>query len=264
MLKTSTPTSTKNSMSRTERNIKLLVAYDGTDFSGWQRQDGGKERTAQGLLEAALAKLHKKPVNLSAAGRTDAGVHAAGQVANFHTDIQNMAAERFVPALNSLLPRDLRVLAAQETSPEFHARFNARSRTYRYYTIAERHALPHELRYALQLWRRPRIERLNSYARCLRGELDCSVFAAAKDPSHSRNRYLFGATFFVERDTLVFEITANAFLWKMVRSIVGTLLHCEEHDVSPDAFKALLASRERKLAGPTAPPHGLFLWNVAY
>ncbi|MDR2418638.1 MAG: tRNA pseudouridine(38-40) synthase TruA [Treponema sp.] len=251
-------------MSRTERNIRLLVAYDGTDFSGWQRQDSAKGRTVQGVLEAALARLHKRPVNLSAAGRTDAGVHAAGQVANFYTDIKNMAAERFVPALNSLLPQDLRVLAAQETSSEFHARFAAQSRTYRYYIIGERHALPHELRYALQLWRRPRVECLNSYARCLRGELDCSVFALSKDPSHSRNRYFFGALFFVERDTLVFEITANAFLWKMVRSIVGTLLYCEEHDVSPDAFRALLASGERKQAGPTVPPHGLFLWNVAY
>jgi tRNA pseudouridine38-40 synthase len=240
------------------------VAYDGTDFSGWQRQDGSTRRTVQGALEATLAKLHKSPVSLSAAGRTDAGVHAAGQVANFYTDIKNMAAERFVPALNSLLPQDIRVLSAQEASPEFHARFDAQSRTYRYYVIAGRHALPHELRYALQLWRRPCIERLNSYARCLRGELDCSAFALSKDPSHSRSRYFFGALFFVERDTLVFEITANAFLWKMVRSIVGTLLYFEEHDVSPDTFKALLASGERKLAGPTAPPHGLFLWNVAY
>jgi tRNA pseudouridine38-40 synthase len=251
-------------MSRIERNIRLLLAYDGTDFSGWQRQDGTKGRTVQGVLESALAKLHKAPVNLSAAGRTDAGVHAAGQVANFYTSIKSMAAERFVLALNSLLPQDLRVLAAQETSPEFHARFAAQSRTYRYSIIAGRHALPHELRYALQLWRCPRIERLNSYARCLQGEIDCSVFASSQDPSHSRRRYVFGAAFFVESNTLVFEITANAFLWKMVRSIVGTLLHCEAHDVSPDTFKALLASGERKFAGPTAPPQGLFLWHVMY
>jgi tRNA pseudouridine38-40 synthase len=251
-------------MSLISRNIRLLVAYDGTDFSGWQRQDGGRERTAQGVLEAALAKLHKKPVNLSAAGRTDAGVHAAGQVANFYTDIKNMAAERFVPALNGLLPQDLRVLAACETNSGFHARFDARSRTYRYYIIAERRALPHELRYALQLWRRPRVERLNSYTRYLRGELDCSAFASSKDSDRSRHRYLFGAAFFVERDTLVFEITANAFLWKMVRSIVGALLYCEERDVSPEGFQALIASGERKLAGSTAPPQGLFLWNVVY
>jgi tRNA pseudouridine38-40 synthase len=251
-------------MRLTERNIRLLIAYDGTDFSGWQRQDGVKRRTVQGTLEGALAELHKRPVNLSGAGRTDAGVHAAGQAANFYTDIAGMAPERFVPALNSLLPQDLRVLAAQEAAPEFHARFAAKSRTYRYAIIAERRAFPHELRYALQLWRRPRIDRLNSYARFLRGELDCSLFASAKDPSRSRSRSFFNAVFFVERGALVFEITANAFLWKMVRSIVGTLLYCEEHDLSPNAFKAMLVSGERRLAGPTAPPHGLFLWNVAY
>jgi tRNA pseudouridine38-40 synthase len=218
----------------------------------------------QALIETALEKLHKAPVRLTAAGRTDAGVHAAGQAANFYTTIQRMEAERFVPALNSLLPHDLRILSAELARPEFHARFDAKSRTYRYHIISGRHALPHELRYALQLWRRPSIARLNSYARLLRGEMDCTVFASPRDPSHSRNRYLFSASFLVERDTLVFEITANAFLWRMVRSIVGTLLYCEEHNLPASEFKAILASGDRKLAGPTIPPQGLFLWKVGY
>ncbi|MHB9292377.1 putative tRNA pseudouridine38-40 synthase [Hollandina sp. SP2] len=244
------------------RNIRLLLAYDGTDFSGWQRQE--RARTVQGTLESALEGLHKHKVSLTGSGRTDAGVHAAGQVAHFYTHIQTIPVERFVPALNRLLPQDIRVLAAQESCFDFHARFDAKSRTYRYYLICGRPGLPQELRYAYQLWRHPRIDRLNSYARLFKGELDCSVFAQARDPSNSRSRYLFGACFFIQGNMLVFEITANAFLWKMIRSILGTLLRYEEQGLSAGDFKAILSSGDRSLAGPTVPPQGLFLWNIRY
>jgi tRNA pseudouridine38-40 synthase len=251
------------------RNIKLLIAYDGTDFSGWQRQNrtGGpccRERTVQGVIEAALEKIHKQPVRLTGSGRTDAGVHAAGQVANFYTNIQRMEAERFVPALNSLLPQDVRIMEARETLPDFHSRFDARSRTYRYRLICGRPGLPHELRYSLQLWRRPRLDLLNDYARLFRGEMDCSLFAWPRDPSESRSRHFFHVGFIPDGDSLIFEIKANAFLWKMVRSIVGTLLYCEEHSVSPPELKQLIASGDRSRAGPTVPPAGLFLWKVEF
>ncbi|MDR0557283.1 MAG: tRNA pseudouridine(38-40) synthase TruA [Treponema sp.] len=263
------------------RNIKLLIAYDGTDFSGWQTQKTRELReapqknlmglprktpcrTVQGCIEEALQKLHKHPVSLAGSGRTDTGVHAAGQIANFYTDIQSMSPERFTLALNSLLPRDVRIIAAEETHSGFHARFDARARTYRYHIVAGRHALPHELRYALQVWSHPSIERLNSYARLLRGEMDCSAFATPKYPCESRFRYIFNACVFVQGDVLVFEITANAFLWKMVRSIVGTLLFCEEKGVSASGFQSLVDSKDRSKAGPAAPPQGLFLWNIAY
>jgi tRNA pseudouridine38-40 synthase len=244
------------------RNIRLLIAYDGTDFSGWQRQEGA--RTVQGTIEAALERLHKGPVPLTGSGRTDAGVHAAGQVANFYTPIRNMEAPRFVPALNGILPRDVRIMEAREAGGDFHARFDARSRTYRYHFICGRPAFPQELRYALRIRRRPRIDLLNDYARLFRGEMDCSVFARPRDPSKSRSRYIFHAYFFVSRDELVFEIRANAFLWKMVRSVAGTLLHYEERGVSPGEFKEILGSGNRELAGPTAPAAGLFLWKIDY
>jgi tRNA pseudouridine38-40 synthase len=238
------------------------VAYDGTDFSGWQRQDG--RRTAQGILEDALEKLHKRPVALAGSGRTDAGVHAAGQVANFQTGIDSIPAERFVPALNSLLPRDIRVLDARVAPIDFHARFDAKSRSYRYHLVCGRPALPQELRYKLQLWRRPNLGLLNAYARIFRGELDCSLFARPGDPSRSRSRYFFNAAFFIQGDSLVFEIQANAFLWKMARSMVGTLLRYEEKKTPPEELKAIVASGDRNLAGPTVPPNGLFLWKVDY
>ena len=247
------------------RNIRLLLAYDGTDFSGWQSQgEGEKERTVQGVLEKALKELHKEPTTLTGSGRTDAGVHAAAQVANFYTSIQSMEAWRFVPALNSLLPHDVRVLKAAETSPEFHSRFDARMRTYRYFFITRRQALPWELRYAWHLRRQPGIALLNEYGRLFRGEMDFTAFAVPGDKSKSRHRYIDAASFFVERGRLVFEIRANAFLWRMVRSIAGTLIRFEEKGLSPEYLREVIDSRDRSLTGPTAPPEGLFLWKVDF
>jgi tRNA pseudouridine38-40 synthase len=244
------------------RAIKLLIAYDGTDFCGWQRQAEG--RSVQGVIEDALNSMHRHPVALTGAGRTDSGVHAAGQAAHFHTDIESIEPGRFVPALNGLLPRDARILEAAEVPADFHARFDARARTYRYFFICARPALPHESRYALQLWRHPRVDLLNAYCRLLLGERDCSIFAGAGDTSKSRSRYISHAAFFAEGTRLVFEISANAFLWKMVRSIAGTFLHYEERDTPPGQLREIIASGSRDLAGPTLPPHGLFLWKVDY
>jgi tRNA pseudouridine38-40 synthase len=245
------------------RTIKLIIAYDGTDFLGWQRQ-AGRARTAQAVLESALEKMHGHPVALAGAGRTDSGVHAVGQAASFHTDIESIKPGRFVPALNSLLPADVRVLEADEAASDFHARFSARMRTYRYFFIAGRQALPHESRYALQLRRVPRIETLNAYCRLLYGERDCAIFAGSGDTSKSTFRNITHAAFLADGERLVFEISANAFLLKMVRSVAGTFLHYEERDTPPARLRDIISSGNRSLAGPTLPPHGLFLWKVDY
>jgi tRNA pseudouridine38-40 synthase len=244
------------------RTIKLLIAYDGTDFCGWQRQAG--QRTVQEVIETALKQMHRHYVTLTGSGRTDSGVHAAGQVAHFQTDIENIKPDRFVPALNGLLPHDVRILESSEAPADFHARFDARMRTYRYFFICGRQALPHESRYALQLWRSPRIDLLNAYCRLLPGERDCTIFAGAGDTSKSRSRYIFHTAFFTEGSRLVFEISANAFLWKMVRSITGTFLHYEEIGAPPELLRDIIASGNRGRAGPTLPPEGLFLWKVDY
>lgn len=256
------------------RNIKLTIAYDGTDFHGWQRQEN--ERTVQGVIEQALEKTHKFPVNLTGSGRTDTGVHAEGQVANFYTNINSITADRFAPALNSLLPRDVRVTESSEVNSEFNARFSAKSRLYRYQfkcrTSANSPAvdptLPCENRYNLRLYRYPKIDLLNAYGRLLLGETDCTIFAGAGDNAvimgKSKNRYIYRAYFYIDKDTLIFEISANAFLRNMVRSVAGTFLRYEEKNTAPEKLREIIASGNRSLAGPTLPPHGLFLWKVEY
>ncbi len=247
---------------RNSRTIRLCLAYDGTDFSGWQRQSAN--RSVQEEVEKALAKMHGHQVQLIGAGRTDTGVHAAGQIAHFHSDIASIPAERFTLALNKHLPPDVRVVQAQEAHSDFHARYDARFRRYKYFLYHATRALPHRDRFAWRIGHRPDLLKLNRLASCLRGELDCTAFAAAKDPSEHRFRYLHHAAFYAEGDGLVFDIAANAFLWRMVRSLVGTLVGLEHAGAPDGALKAILDAKDRSAAGATAPARGLFLWNVAY
>ncbi len=247
---------------RTRRTVKLTLAYDGTEFSGWQRQDNG--RSVQEELEKALAKMHGREVGVAAAGRTDAGVHAAGQVAHFHSDIAGIPADRFALALNKHLPQDVRVLRSEEVHRDFHARYDARLRRYKYYMYHSRLSLPHRDRFAWRLPSRPDLAKLNRLASCLRGELDCTAFAAAKDPSEHRFRYLHHAAFYMEGDAIVFDVAANAFLWRMVRSLVGTLVELDRSGADDNALREILESKDRSKAGVTAPARGLFLWNVEY
>ncbi|MCL2809266.1 MAG: tRNA pseudouridine(38-40) synthase TruA [Treponema sp.] len=257
-----------------KRNIKLTIAYDGTDFNGWQRQEHKKkiERTVQGDIEKALNKIHGKQINLTGSGRTDSGVHAVGQIANFYTDIESIPAERFTQAINSYLTHDVRVLNSCLVDDDFHARFSAKSRFYRYQFICNSSgytsALPHENRYNLHLYRTPRLDLLNAYGRLLLGETECAFFACVKDSSilagKSSKRYIYKAYFYFEKDKLIFEIRANAFLRNMVRSIAGTFLHYEETGTPPRKLREIIASGKRSLAGTTLPAHGLFLWQVEY
>ena len=243
------------------RNIKLTIAYDGTDFCGWQRQE--IERSVQGDIENALEKIHGRHIDLSGAGRTDSGVHAIGQAANFFTDIDSIPQDRFAPALNSLLAHDVRILESCEVDSGFHARFSAKARLYRYQFIC-RPLLPAENRFNLQLHRFPRIDLLNAYGRLLLGETNCAIFASASDTSKSKNRYIYNSYFYMEKEKLIFEIRANAFLRSMVRSVAGTFLLYEESETPPEKLREIIASGDRFLAGPTLPPEGLFLWEVFY
>lgn len=250
------------------RNILLTLSYDGTDFCGWQRQDkaaGGKPvRTVQAVIEAALAKIHKAPVALQGSGRTDSGVHAASQAANFFSPIDSIPVERYPLAINAFLPPDVRIHTAREVPADFSARFSATSRTYRYFLYPGDAPQASEMRYVWALHHQPDIRILNEMAQCLQGEIDCATFAASGDASLSTKRYIEHACFFTEGSKIVFEICANAFLWKMVRSLTGTLVSFEKSGRTAADFERALKSADRAQAGATAPAQGLFLWNVSF
>ena len=244
-----------------KRNLKVILSYDGTDFCGWQIQR--RERTVQREVEEALLRLHEHPVRVHAAGRTDSGVHACGQVISFRSD-STVPDERFARALNSRLPRDVRAVAVCPMEDGFHARYSARRRIYKYYILQSDYSDPFARRFCLTVKRTLDLQRLNSYAGRIVGMHDFTTFAAAGDEEESMVREVFSSAFYVEGAFIVFRIEGNAFLWKMVRSLVGTMLAADAEDLSPARFGELLDRRDRSLAGDTAPAKGLFLAKVLY
>lgn len=244
------------------RRIRLDLAYDGTAFNGWQVQKKG--RTVQGLIEEALERIHSHPVRLTGSGRTDSGVHARFQPAHFDTDKLNIEPQKFSIALNSMLPGDVRVIRSYETAPDFHARFQAVERGYRYYILPGRNALPFHRDFCWETRRNHRLDLLNRYAGRLLGQHDFSAFAAAGDASPSKVRIITSASFIPEGDMIVFQLSGNAFLWKMVRSLTGTLLELEKAEAHESRISEILESRDRSQGGTTAPARGLFLDFVRY
>ncbi len=255
------------------RNILLTISYDGTDFCGWQRQDEGNIknsfRTVQGEVELALEKLHKTPIVLYGSGRTDSGVHALAQAANFFSPIDSIPVSHYPEALNCFLPQDIRITDAKEVSKSFNARFSATSRVYRYYIVPKK-ICASQNRFCWFVNYEPNLNRLNEYCKGLKGEIDCASFAASGDLSLSTNRYIENAHFFVQKnfpddsEVLVFEIEANAFLWKMVRTITGTLISLDKKNASLDSLQKIIEAKDRKKAGATAPAKGLFLYEIKF
>lgn len=252
------------------RNIRLVLAYDGTAFSGWQRQKN--QRTIQGLLEEALYVLTGATVTLHGAGRTDAGVHAEGMVANFQTNTAIPVAG-LLKAANCLLPADIRVLAAEDVAGDFHARYNAKGKVYEYSFVAAA-VMPPLLRlYAAHVRKPPDIEAMQRCLPALVGRQDFRSFEAvgSRDASLGKGEGAVRTIFAVrlEREEYPhslyrFTISGNGFLRHMVRNIVGTLFEVGKGKLSPGDFAELIAARDRTLAGPTAPAHGLRLKNVFY
>jgi len=244
-----------------ERTIRLTLAYDGSRFAGWQVQD--RHRTVQGVLEQALEDLEGGAVPIVGAGRTDAGVHATGQVASFRTGL-GLEPRKLQDALNARLPRDVRILAAREAPPEFDARRSARERLYRYYLYPAPVGNPHLRHFSWRIRRVPDVAGLNALASVLPGEQDFAAFASSGGGERSTTRCVSRASFYPQGPFVVFEIAANAFLRRMVRSILGTLLSLEASGAGPQALDEIIGSRDRARAGATAPARGLFLERVSY
>lgn len=246
----------------TIRRIRLDISYDGTDFCGWQLQASG--RTVQGVLEDALLRLTGQQVRVIGSGRTDSGVHALGQVA--HVDISGctIPGERFARALNGMLRDDIRIQASSETDPRFHARHSAVSREYRYYLCDYPALTGLNTRFVYPVRRLPDCRVLQGYLRKIVGKHDFTTFSAAGDQSVSRTRDIHAASVFMEGRQMVIRIVGNAFLWRMVRSIVGTMLDLEAVGAPAEEMGRLLAGQDRGLAGATAPPRGLVLHHITY
>jgi tRNA pseudouridine38-40 synthase len=254
---------------RAVTTVRLDLEYDGSGFSGWAAQPG--LRTVQGELEAALATVLREPVQLTVAGRTDAGVHALGQVASFSTEVE-------VPAdlarrLNGVGPDDLAVVAAEPARDGFDARHDATSRTYRYRILARRSPSPFERAHAL--WWPHRLDRgaLDACAAALPGTHDFTAFTPTQTDHVRFERDILAAAWSpapaAESDAehselLAFRITADAFMRNMVRVLVGTMLEVASGRRSVDDFNRLLDGAPRSEAGDTAPPHGLYLESVSY
>jgi tRNA pseudouridine38-40 synthase len=239
----------------------LTLEYDGTDYAGWQVQPNA--RTVQATLETALATLLGSPTRVTAAGRTDAGVHATGQVASFGTARQ-LSPETILRALNALTPRDLTVSAVRVVAGDFDPRRSARSRTYVYRIWNRRMPSPFWRRYAWHISRPLAAERMAAAAVLLHGEHDFSSFRAAGcDAAHPVRRVLC-SQMTSSGDLICYEIEATAFLRHMVRNIVGTLVEVGHGRRRPEEIATLLAARDRTLAGITAPAHGLCLLRVDY
>lgn len=244
------------------RNLKLTIAYDGTDFVGWQVQRTG--RTVQGVIQDALESMHGVPVTVYAAGRTDSGVHADGQVINFRTTIDSIPSDKYPIALNSYLPRDVRAIMSTEVPDSFHARHSATRRVYRYYYALSDVLHPRRRSFAVRLHRHPCLQRLNRLSAALVGSHDFTTFTLQREPDRSRVRQVYSAGFFPHAGQLVFEISANGFLWKMVRSVVGTLLELDRQQADPSEMVRRLAACDRTQAGPSALSEGLVLHYVEY
>lgn len=248
------------------RNIKLVLEYDGTNYHGWQIQPNLP--TVQGTVENAIKKLTGKQVNLIGAGRTDSGVHAEGQVGNFHTDstIPNSA---FQHALNHILPRDIVVCTATEVKAEFHARFSAISRRYRY-TILNRSYPSALYRNNSYLYTsKVDIDPIQSICKGMLGSRDFTSFQKTGSDRQNPVCEIIEATCHKEGDFIYFEIEADSFLRGMVRAIVGTILKCIKHNTDDkhnpiEQYQEILTAKNRACAGTSVPAKGLSLIQVKY
>ena len=251
------------------RNIRLVVAFDGTAYQGWQVQPHGQ--TIQGTLRDAILRITREPVKLHGSGRTDAGVHARGMVANFRTAC-GIPARSLAQALNGVLPRDIRILSARDARQDFHARTSARSKIYRYQIYRGRVLLPHLAREHCHYPYPLDIGVMQEACRFFAGEHDFASFAkhAGRRPDRTSSsgtdtvRRILRCELKCRGLRLTLTVEGSGFLHHMVRNMVGTLLELGRGRMTPAQFRGLFLRRDRTLAGFTAPAQGLVLLRVRY
>jgi tRNA pseudouridine38-40 synthase len=248
-------------------NFKLTIQYDGTDFHGWQIQDD--LRTVQGELTRALSLIDNRSVTIHGSGRTDAGVHAEGQVASVELD-RDIGPAKLRSAINGNVDKDLRVLEAEVAADDFHARFSARGKTYIYRVVNGPVISPFWVRYAHHEARELDLAVMENCAQHFLGAHDWTGFSAAQSDAESRVRTLTEVDVretldqFADSRFIEIRVSGDGFLRYMVRSIVGTLLAAGRRELDEVTIKRAIEKGDRSLAGPTAPPHGLTLVSVSY
>ena len=256
------------------RTLKITLSYDGTRYVGWQRQASGE--SVQGLLEEAVGRFEGNAVSAQGAGRTDAGVHALGQVASVQVTCDHPA-ETLARGLNAWLPPDVRVIKVEDAAEDFHARFSARSKTYRYLLRNARRVSPFERAYVWQVPETLDVSAMQVAAKMLAGTHDFSSFCSAGSNVRDGVRTVSTSIIhYIEADVvpyvatregrtlLAYEVSADGFLRHMVRAMVGTLVEIGQGRRPAASMPKLLAAASRAQAGATAPPHGLFLVRVDY
>lgn len=249
------------------RRIMLTCAYEGSAFHGWQSQDNSV--SVQETLENALSAMGLS-ARIQGSGRTDAGVHALGQVCHF--DIPSsctIPADRFALALNTLLPPTVRVISSEEKDGTFHARFTTMAREYVYFVKSYENALPFDAGHVALYRKAPSVELLNSYASVLQGTHDFTTFSSSRDSSLSKWRDIYESYWTVitdrfGREMLKYTVVGNAFLYHQVRSMAGTMMDAALMGESPEAFRSRLEARDRSRALRTAPADGLYLSRISY
>lgn len=245
------------------RNVKLTLAYDGTFYHGFQTQKGTGLKTVQETLEEVLNVLTKEKVIVYGSGRTDSGVHAQGQVVNFFTE-SRIPVEKIPLAINALLPKDIIVHKAEDMGPDFHARFSAKRKTYRYRIYNERHLSPFERFFSYHIPVLLDVEGMNKGSQAFLGTHNFQGFCAKDATVDNYVRTIYRSEVKREGPVVVFTVEGSGFLYNMVRIMIGTLIEIGQHKRSPADISVLLQAGERKLSGMTVPPQGLFLWAVEY
>lgn len=243
------------------KRIFLRVAYDGTDFVGWQIQNEG--RTVEGELNKAINALTGETIEIIGASRTDSGVHAKGNVAVFDTE-STVPADRFMYALNVFLPEDISVIESKEVAPDFHPRHCSSIKTYEYRIFVSRINDPLKRRYAYRFPTELDVNKMDEAAKYLIGEHDFKSFCCVRTQAETTVRKIYSADVFHDGDDIVIRVSGAGFLYNMVRIIAGSLMEVGSGKKDPIHIKEVLEGTDRTLAGPTAEPQGLTLVNIEF
>ena len=243
------------------RNIKLTIEYDGKDFNGWQKQPN--KLNIQGEIERVIENITGEKIDLIASGRTDAGVHAIGQVANFKTD-SNIAIEKIPIAINSQVKNSIRIQNAEEVDENFHSRYNCKKKTYRYVIDNSKYgsAIYRNISYHMPI--KLNLEAMKKAIKYFEGEHDFKAFKSSGTSSKSSVRTIYRAEIITEGNSIAIDLTGNGFLYNMVRIIVGTLVEVGLGKIKAEDIPGIIESKDRTRAGKTLPPHGLMLLKVDY